>query len=187
MKPSLLLLLPVLLPVLLRRGALVLCLVVPSVAGSAPHDHGTARLDIAVEAGKLTLQLQSPLDNLLGFERAPRTDAERRRADAAVASLKAAATLFKIDPAAGCAPSAISLNSTALKLGPPDPNEPPGHADIDASFEFNCADVSKAGYVDVALFDAFIRLQRIEVQVATAKGQFKRSLKRPAARVSLIR
>ena len=51
----------------------------PAWAAKA-HQHGVARLDVAVEATRVTLYLDTPLDNLLGFERAPRTDAERKAA-----------------------------------------------------------------------------------------------------------
>ena len=151
------------------------------------HVHGIAKLDIAVEATKLILHLDSPLDNILGFERAPRTEAERKQVDAAVAKLKDAATMFKIDPAAQCKPVSVELASAALKLGQPDPEETQsGHADIDADFEFDCVDASKAGYVDVGLF-GFSHLQGLEVQVATPAGQFKRDLKRPAVRIRLTK
>lgn len=153
-------------------------------AGKA-HVHGTARLDIAVEAKKITVQLESPLDNLLGYERAPRTDAERRQADALVARLKAAGTMFRIDPAAHCALAHVELASSALKLGQPDPSEE-GHADIDGSFEFDCTDATQAAFIDVGLFE-FARLQRIAVQVAAPRGQFKRDLQRPATRISLAK
>ncbi|WP_372525677.1 DUF2796 domain-containing protein [Piscinibacter sp.] len=155
-------------------------------AGHA-HVHGVAKLDIAVEANSLTVLLESPLDNLLGFERAPRTDAERRQADAAITKLRSAAAMFGIDPAAQCKPAHVELSSSALKLGHPDPKEQQeGHADIDGSFEFKCADASKAAYIDVGLFD-FARLQRLEVQVATPHGQFRRDLKRPARRIVLTK
>src|SRR5258706_3942509 len=98
------------------------CSTAAHAAGHA-HAHGVARLDIAVEGSSLTVQLQSPLDNLLGFERAPRTDAERRQADAVVARLGAAAAMFSIDPAAQCKPPRVELSSAALKLGHPDPKE----------------------------------------------------------------
>ena len=153
-------------------------------AGKA-HQHGIAKLDIAVEAKKLSLQLESPLDNLLGFERVPRTDAERKQADALVAKLKAADTMFRIDPAAQCTLSNVELASSALKLGNPDPSEE-GHADIDGNFEFNCADATKASYIDVGLF-GFAHMQRIVVQVATPNKQFKRELKRPASRITLTK
>jgi hypothetical protein len=169
--------------------ALVIFLGVSSTAqadGHA-HQHGVAKLDIAVEATKLTIQLESPLDNLLGFERAPRTDAERKLTDAAVAKLRAAALMFKIDPAAQCNLANVELSSSALKLGKPNPEEEKaGHADIDGSFEFECLDAAKAAYIDVGLFE-FSHLQRLEVQVATRRGQFKRDLKRPASRIVLTK
>lgn len=161
----------------------------PALAWAAkPHEHGAAKLDITVEPGKITLQLESPLDSLLGFERAPRNDAERKSADDMVRKLKAADMLFKIDAAAQCTPGAVVLNSAALKLGQADPRPADDeHADLDASFEFNCQDGAKAGFVDVTLFDTFKRMKRIEVQVAAPKGQFKRTLSAPARRVALVR
>ncbi len=154
-------------------------------AGQA-HVHGVARLDIAVDAHQITLQLESPLDNLLGFERAPRTDAERRQTDALLARLRSADTMFRIDPAAGCTLARVTLTSAALKLGDAPPGEE-GHADLDADVNFNCTDAAKARSIDVALFDVAARLQRLEVQVATPQGQFRRDLARPDRRIRLAR
>jgi len=149
------------------------------------HQHGVAQLDIAVDARQITLQLSSPLDNLLGFERAPRTEAERRQVQAMLDQLRAAATMFKIDPAAQCTPAQVVLTSAALQLGPAQPADA-GHADLDGSFEFHCVAGAKATYVDVGLF-AFARLQRVEVQAVTPSGQHKRVLKRPNARIGLTK
>jgi len=177
-------------PLLLRtRRALAaaLVLVASSAFAAKPHQHGTAKLDVAVEPGKVTIDLASPLDNLLGFEHAPRNDAERERADAAVAVLKAADTLLRIDPAARCTLAKVTLDSAALQLGTPDPKEAAeGHADLDGSFEFVCPGAAP-GFVEIGLFEAFPRLQRIDVQTATMKGQAKAVLKRPANRIGLTR
>ena len=161
------------------------CACAAQVASQA-HVHGVARLDIAVDATRISLQLASPMDNLLGFERAPRTDAERRQSDALVARLRAADTLFRIDPAAGCTLAGVELTSAALKLGQATAGEE-GHADLDADVVFNCTDATKAATIEVALFDAAARLQRLDVQVATPQGQFKRDLVRPARRIKLTR
>lgn len=159
-----------------------------AVAQGHAHQHGVLELNIAVEARKLTLQLESPLDNLVGFERAPRTAAERKRVEAALAKLKAAQTLFVIDPAAQCKLSNVTLTSAVLKLGASQPGSANNeHADIDASFEFDCEDAARAAFVDVGLFDAFAGMKRIAVQVVTPKGQLKRTLERPARRVELSR
>lgn len=166
-------------------GALLL----PAAGGFAagPHEHGVVKLDVAVEPGRVTLLMESPLANLVGFERAPRSDAERQRVDAALNILNAAATLFKIDPAAGCTPGPVELNAAALGDGKPAaaPAEA-GHADLDASYSFKCKKVVPA-FVDIGLFAAFPGVQRIDVQLITGNAQSKRTLTRPTARLSLTR
>ena len=158
-----------------------------AAAQGQAHQHGLLRLDIAVESRRLSLLMSSPLDNLVGFERAPRNDAEHKRVDAALASLKGAA-LFVIDPAAQCRPPKVTLASAVLQLGAAAAASGKGeHADLDASFEFECEDATRAGFIDVGLFDAFAGMRQIDVQVATPKGQLKRTLKRPARRVVLTR
>lgn len=155
-------------------------------AGHA-HVHGLAKLDVAIDAGKLSLGLESPLDNLVGFERAPRTDAERQAVDKAVAALRDAGSMFRIDPAGQCKSVKVDLASAALKLGNPDPAEvAAGHADIDGSFEFDCVDAAKAKWIDVGLF-RFERLQKLQVQVAIPSGEFRRDLARPTSRLSLVK
>jgi hypothetical protein len=154
----------------------------------APHEHGVVHLDVAVDPTRITIQLSSPLDNLLGFERAPRTDAERQRVATMVASLRAPSGLFAIDPAAGCKPGAVRLDSAALQLGRPDPAErQAGHADLDARFEFDCADASRAGFVDTTLLASFAGIQRIAVQIASNRGQRQVTLARPMSRIALPR
>jgi len=178
-----------------RLGLKLLLAVVPALmagpvfAGKA-HEHGVARADLAVEPTRITVVLDMPMDGLAGFERAPRDDAERKAVDAAVARLRNAAALFAIDPAAQCVPGPVVLTSTVLGLGKPlapAGAKSDGHEDIEASYEFNCVDGFRAGFVEVGLFEAFSRLKRIDVQAVTRKGQVKATLKRPATRLTLAR
>lgn len=168
---------------MLLCAAAALATTVAAQRAEPAHVHGLARLDVALEARRITLQLESPLQNLLGFERAPRTAQEERQAQAVVQALRAPG-LFRIDPAAGCVLRQVELVSAALKLGTPQPDEA-GHADIDGSFEFDCADAGKAAFIDVGLFQ-FAPMQRVQVQVAGAQRQFRRQLSRPAARIDLV-
>lgn len=156
-------------------------------SGAAPHVHGAAQLDVATEPRRISLQLRSPLEALLGFERAPRSAAERRLADTVLARLKAADGLFKVDPAAGCRPGEVEIDADALAPRATATRPGDGHADLEASFSFDCDDASKAAYLDVGLFDAFARMQRIDVQLVTPRGQSKRMLQRPAKRIALSR
>ena len=61
------------------------------------------------------------------------------------------------------------------------------HADLDASIDFSCAAPGQLKALDQGLFDAFPRINRIDVQVAGAGGQLKQTLRRPARTVRLTR
>jgi hypothetical protein len=176
----------------LHRRAVILCALALHAAGPAiaakAHQHGLARLDIAVDASRVSIVLDTPLDNLLGFERAPRTDAERQQADAAVALLRDGGRLFRIDPAAGCTLAKVELASAPLKLGEAAAAPAPeGHADLEGRFDFDCTQGGRAAFVEVGLFEAFKRLQRLDLQLVTPRGQMKAALQRPASRVALVR
>lgn len=170
-----------------RSSAVWLLLAAPlgALAHGSAHQHGMAKLDIAVDAKQIVLQFETPLDNLVGFERAPRTDSERQRADEAVARLKDGETMFRFDRAAGCKLARVSLDSPPLGLGTRSAAPAKGaHADLLASWEFTCADAGKAAHVDVGLF-AFKQLKRVQVQLVLPKSQAKSELKRPKARIAL--
>jgi len=166
--------------------ALFSLLALTAAQAASPHEHGVARLDVAVDAGRVSIELDTPLDNLLGFERAPRSDAERDKVNAMLARLRAGDTLFRIDPAAGCKLSKVDLVSPPLGLGK-EAAAPGEHGDLNGSFEFLCTNGARAGFLEVGLFEAFPGLKRIDLQVATPKGQIKAVLRKPASRVALVR
>lgn len=164
----------------------MLCLCTTVGAAGKAHEHGVAHLDVAVDGARVSIELDTPLDNLIGFERAPRTDAERDKANAAVAKLRQGDTLFRLDSAAGCIFDKVELRSAPLQLG--SATAAAGdHGDLSASYSFNCKAGAKAGFVEVGLFQAFAGLKRIELQVLTPKGQLKATLRRPSSRVVLAR
>lgn len=162
------------------------------VAQQRAHVHGRAELDVAVDAKSVTVHLDSPLDSLLGFERAPRSEAEHKRAADLVRQLMAAGTLFVIDPAAQCELASVKLESAVLGLdgssaaaqGQVKTQGGGEHADLDMTAVFTCANASAARFVDVRLFEVFPRYRGIDAQVAAPGGQFRRTLTKAAPRLS---
>jgi hypothetical protein len=150
-----------------------------------PHEHGVVRVEVAVEGSAVSVRLEAPLDNLVGFERAPRNDAERKRVDAALRQFDRGGKLFAVDPAAECKLQAVELRSQALKLGPAGEPDPDGHAELEADFRFHCARAERAGFLETGLFAAFPRVQRIEAQAVTPKAQRAVTLQRPQRRIPL--
>lgn len=174
----------------LRRApafALAAILAAPTLSTAAPHDHGAAQLQLALEGDVLTMRLQLPQDGLVGFEHAPRTPAQRQALVDALARLRdPAAVVIEPDAAARCL-----LTRTDVK----DPHATPGapaaggdaHADIEAAFVFRCARPDQLGTVRVGLLEAFARLKRVQAVVATPQGQRKLTLRRPARELKLPR
>lgn len=171
-------------------GALAALLVTPNLAaqGSNPkaHEHGAMKLDIGIDGAELTIAVEMPLDNLVGFERAPRNDAERKAAADALAKMRAGAALFKPNPDAQCTLASSKAEAPVLEQGA-QPGKSGDHADLDGTYVFKCTQPEKLATLDVGLFEAFKRVKRIEVQVAGPKGQSKTVLRPPAREVRLVK
>lgn len=167
--------------------AMLALLAIPmGAAAQHAHEHGRLRLAIAIDGEQLSIALEAPLDSLVGFERAPRTDAERRSAAAALARLRDTAALFTPDAAARCTAQPVELEAGLLAPGAAAaPAE--DHADIDASYRFRCSQPAQLRSLQTTLLEAFPRATRIDVQVAGPRGQRKATLQRPASTIELAR
>lgn len=159
-------------------AALLACLGASASAGR-PHVHGVATLAVSVEGESLRVLLDAPLEVLVGFEHAPRTAAEGQALQRA-RELLARPTLLRPNAEAGCTPEGAELPEGTLRHGD-------GHADLAREFAFRCARPEQLKVIDVGLFEAFARLQRIDAVVVTAAGQGKRSLQRPQRNLGLGR
>lgn len=143
------------------------------------HVHGVGKLDVALEGNTLTLHLDSPLINLVGFEHAAASTRDKDTVEAAAKMLRDVTRIFVTDPAAQCKPAEVQLESAVLPpalLGEKTPNtqQAPtdGHADLDGDFTLVCASPGALNTVDVGgLLRAFPGFQRIDVQLATPKKQ----------------
>jgi hypothetical protein len=177
-----------------------LLVVQPLAAGQDPeqrqhgtHEHGVASLTLVIEGTVMQVELDSPAMNLVGFEHAPASDAERKRLDDALAVLADWRRLFRLSDEAGC-----ELVQTEVE-GPPgrlvedgagrtnrEPAKAPGHghehghgndhagaahADIRAAYRLDCRDPGALTRLDLGLFDAFPGTERVRVQFVTASGQ----------------
>lgn len=149
------------------------------------HVHGAARLNVAIEGQLVTIELESPLENLVGFERRPRTPGEAAAVDALQARMRSAEGLFVLDAAAGCTLGKAQAESALFKPAVAGAAKSE-HADLEARFEYRCARPEQLTTLDVGLFEAYPRLGRLQVAVASPRGQFKRELRRPARAVSLV-
>jgi len=136
--------------------------------GHAAHVHGVAQLEVVAEGAELHLRLESPLESLLGFERAPRNDKERAAVAEMRKKLADAGKLFTPTSAAQCTLKSVQVTAPTLDGKVAASGE---HADLEANFQFGCAQPAKLTGVEVRLFQAFPKMRRVEAQIISAKGQ----------------
>lgn len=149
-------------------------------AGEA-HVHGHATLDVAIDGAEVTIELDTPADNLLGFERAPRSAADKQQAGKVLAQLGQPAQLFRLNPEAQCSATTPAIEAPLL-IGRPVSGE---HNDIAASYIYRCAKPAALARLDVLLFEVFPRLQQIKLQLAGPAGQRGMALKKGQRSVKL--
>lgn len=185
-------------PSVLFFAALILPTSMSLVAGEA-HVHGQARLEISVDGEILGIGLESPLDNLLGFERAPRNERERQAVRRMTTQLNDSATQFQPSPAAGCLPLDSRLEALALgkefpvppanttastatpggqsqatsvaKTAKPHAHADQEHGELTATWRFRCTQPLLLRDLTIKLFADFPGLRRIDAVAITEKGQ----------------
>jgi hypothetical protein len=151
---------------------------------AGPHQHGVGNLEISLDGGALAVRLTLPVESLVGFERAPKNEAEWKRAAAALEKLRATGEWLRPAAAGACALKSARLDGSVL-----DPagaaQTKGGHADVVADVAFDCKAPAALKTIEVRLFEAFTRLKRIDSKVVTARGASAQALRRGDALVKL--
>jgi Protein of unknown function (DUF2796) len=150
-------------------------------AGQPPaHQHGVARLQVSLEGRALLIGYEGPAENILGFEHAPKTDAQKKTVARAEEQLKQPDRLFVIPAAADCRaqPARVDVKLPAAGRGET-------HSEIETEWRWECAKPDALTHVDVGLFKAFPRLKQLSAQVVTPQGQKTVVLKPNAARLKI--
>ncbi|SDG35723.1 DUF2796 domain-containing protein [Phytopseudomonas seleniipraecipitans] len=151
------------------------------------HEHGVATLNVALEGNTLEIELESPAMNIVGFEHAATSDADKKTVAAARAKLEKPLALFSLPAAAGCSLTEHELSSPLFgdaedkhdhdhdhdhdehADGHDHDHE---HSDIDADYSFTCKQPDALKTVDLtAFYKQFPATQKINVQLIGPNGQ----------------
>jgi len=141
------------------------------------HVHGDAILALALDGNSLVAELESPLHNFVGFERLPKTDAEKEQLKMARTYLSRPAQLMNFNPSAKCKPDKafhdvkIITDETDGDHGEDhhddhdnnDNHDAEEHQDVILEYSFSCDAPEELSSVTVELFDYFPNLTELEV------------------------
>jgi hypothetical protein len=148
------------------------------------HSHGDAKLDIAVDGKTVSFDLESPGDVIFGFERRPKNDEEKAKIASEMARLNdKVSELFIFPSDVGCTLSEKEIKaSQAAELSKEKVSE---HADVLATYKFNCTGDLTGKKIATGLFKAWPRLKNLKVQILSATSQKGVTLKADATDIAL--
>lgn len=112
-------------------AALIAAPLSPALAQESPqrglgaHVHGVGQLDMAIEGGRIEMQLRAPGADIVGFEHQARSDEDRASLARALAQLEDPLALFVLPEAAGCT---VALARAELEAEDPEDHHE-DHAD----------------------------------------------------------
>ncbi|MGI0924983.1 DUF2796 domain-containing protein [Pseudomonas aeruginosa] len=158
------------------------------------HEHGVAQLNVALDGKTLELELDSPAMNLVGFEHAASTDADKAAVAKARAQLEKPLELFALPVTAGCSVASQELRSPLFGDKAPahahkekaghehehqheqehehEHEHENGHADIHGHYQLSCEKPELLKLLTLAeFFKRFPATQKIQVQLIGPDGQ----------------
>jgi hypothetical protein len=171
------------------------------------HEHGHGTLNIAVEDKRVSMELEVPGMDIVGFEHAATSDGQKAALEKAKAELAKPLSLFKLPAAAACS---VKEANVALEAEHEDGDHDEHakdedhaeekHADADDDHDEDAHESHTAFHVVYALdcekpaaltaitfdyFKAFAGAQNLTVNVVTAKAQSKYEVSRDKPELDL--
>lgn len=141
--------------------------------GSKAHVHGHASMQVAVEGKEIIIDWQSPMDSVVGFEHAPRNEKQRQAIQAVEDQFRSPGKMFIPTADAKCTaqPAEVKLPFKSGGASAEDKRDKEVHSDLEAAIRFECENPAALKGMELKLFDAFSRLQRVDVQAIGPRGQ----------------
>lgn len=162
-----------------------------------PHVHGHGTFNIAIEDKRVTMELEVPGMDIVGFEHAASTAEQKAVVEKAKADLAKPFSLFTLPPTAGCslADANVAIEAEHHHDGDDDDHdhdadkkdaakddhdkdEPAGHNQFHVTYALDCASPSELTAITFDYFTRFAGAHDLSVNVVTAKGQSKYEVSR---------
>jgi len=169
------------------------------------HEHGVGTLDIAIDGPSVTMAFRAPGADIVGFEYAAKSAADRAAVDAAVATLARPVDLFVLPAAAACSVTKASAGLESdgadgadgahtehrdhadehAHTDHDDHSEEAGHTEFRAEYTLTCERSDALTQIEFAYFDTFENAREVEVQIITGSGARAFDVERDAPTLDL--
>ena len=135
------------------------------------HEHGIARLGLAVDGTRLTVDLALPAESVFGFERAPRSAEERATAGEALDRLRAGgARLIAFPDGVTCTLDSAEVEAPHEDEGHQHEGEGQQHEDVHLLASLTCSR-EPVGPASLRFADLLPGVAQVDLTVFTAAGE----------------
>jgi hypothetical protein len=159
------------------------------------HEHGRGTLNIAVEGNKVSMELEVPGMDILGFEHEAKSRNDKTTLEKARQKLSAPLLLFKLPLSAGCQVTEAKVevetgehdHADQEKLGDAakSTEKEQHHSEFHNMYSLECTSPTNITGIEFGYFNAFPGAEKLEVNVITPKGQNKFEVMRARPHLSL--
>lgn len=150
-----------------------------SIRQTDSHVHGNALLALALDGNRLSIEFESPLYNILGFEHAPSSDAEKQLVEKSESVLRSPSNLFSFNSEASCTLSSNNENFSLIENNHSEHEdsehkhnehahdedkheEHAEHRELLIEYQYQCADPEQLKTFSTNLFENFPNLSELE-------------------------
>jgi len=160
-----------------------------------PHEHGRGTLNIAIEDNRVSMELEVPGMDIVGFEHAAKTGKDKTTLETAKQKLSTPLSLFKLPASAGCrvTDAKVEVETGEHDHGPKEDKtdtsksseEEHHHSEFHNQYSLECTSPAGITTIEFGYFNAFPGAAKLDVNLITPKGQNKYEVTRANPILSL--
>jgi len=156
------------------------------------HVHGVTTITIAQDGQQLSVGMEMPGVNVVGYEHPPHSAGEQAKLDAAIEVLREPGQWFVPNAEALCRVSSVEVHPNGFG----DDSAPSGaapkanaaaaheHADVDVAYQYACSAPLNLRSIDLRLIERFPGTHEVRVDIVSAGGQAQEVLSTPHAEIT---
>ena len=129
------------------------------------HEHGVSVLKIAIESQNVQMELESPANDIVGFEHAPENDKQKADIEHALSLLRKTNGVFIPSSEANCK---TNENSAEFEI---EEGQSETHSGFHVVWKMTCSNPNKLTSLETTFFKIFPKAEEIEVEIISASGQ----------------
>ncbi|MBM4259891.1 MAG: DUF2796 domain-containing protein [Deltaproteobacteria bacterium] len=157
---------------------------------SHAHVHGAAEVNIAVEGKKVTIELRTASEGVMGFEHEAKSDADKKKRDAALKRVEEKfGEMIVLDKKLGCKSQGgnVTLVQTDEKGGKDAKSGAKSgeHREVRARYQYECDKAPAGSRVKFGITKVFPAIRDVKVQVLADAKQSGATIKKDRGDVGL--